>query len=237
MRLDTTYGQSPNYMPTVAIDNLALLTLYHLRRYVQLDFPRGQYMLRWERFLGQSHADRGGRASFPPGLALPPELLGRAAAETAALQGEVVTSASGISRFIAHVADRAALRRQSLLDHEELVIIVGGGWQGMHGWNPLLGKGAARTQWATWCASVHEPFPATYDYFINFLDATLAALRNDFPGRVRTGPVGRDISGLGAQLPTATVWHVLGGQCCQLEPSSGHAHPGHRYGTGHAGGG
>ena len=153
MRLYTTYGQSPNYMPTVAIDNLALLTLYHLRRNVQLDFPRGQYMLRWERFLGQSLADRGGRASVPPGLALPPELLERAAAETAALQGEVVTSASGISRFIAHVADRAASLRQSLIDNEELVIVVGGGWQGIHGWNPMLGKGAARGQWQTWCAS------------------------------------------------------------------------------------
>ena len=101
MRFYAIYGQAPNYIPTVAIDNLAQLTRYHLRRFVQLDFSRGQHMLRWERYLAQSQAGRGGRASFPPGLNLPAELLERAAAETAALQGEVVTPASGISRFIA----------------------------------------------------------------------------------------------------------------------------------------
>ena len=112
-------------------------------------------------------------------LDFPPDLLERAAAETAAFQGEVANAASGITLFIAHVADRAALLRKCLIDIPELVVIVGGAWQGMHGWNPMLGKGrdTARAQWAAWCASVVEPFPATYDYFINFVDG--AALANN----------------------------------------------------------
>ena len=138
----------------------------------------------------------------------PPDLVERAAAETAALQGEVVNGDSVITFFIAHVADRAALLRKCLVDIPELVVIVGGAGQGLHGRQPMVGKGrdTARAQREAWCTENGEPFPATYDYFISFLDGTLAALRDDFPGRVRTGPVGRSAN----PPPSSSVWHVWG---------------------------
>ena len=77
LRFYTTYGQPPSYMPTVAIDNVTLLTQHQLRRCVQLDYCRGQYMLRWERYWCQSVADRRGRDLASGNLDLPPDLGAR----------------------------------------------------------------------------------------------------------------------------------------------------------------